>query len=81
MMRLNENVLIEVQHRKCGPLETFIVELRLAMWPVFQKEMDAQVESLKKLVSGAAGGLLTRSTIKDSVVDKVNQLYVVGMED
>ncbi|EJU06414.1 hypothetical protein DACRYDRAFT_103359 [Dacryopinax primogenitus] len=75
MMRLNENVLIEVQKRACTPLESFLVEMRLSMWPIFQKEMNTQVESLKKLLEGAHGGLLTKSTLKDSVVETVSRTY------
>ncbi|KZP00006.1 vacuolar sorting protein [Calocera viscosa TUFC12733] len=75
MMRLNENVLIEVQKRACSPFESFVVELRLSMWPIFQKEMNTQVESLKKLLEGASGGLLTKSTLKDSVVERVSRAY------
>ncbi|KZT53296.1 vacuolar sorting protein [Calocera cornea HHB12733] len=75
MMRLNENVLVEIQKRACTPFESFVVELRLSMWPIFQKEMNTQIESLKKLLEGASGGLLTKSTLKDSVVERVSRAY------
>lgn len=72
MIRLNENVYLEAEKRGCGPLETFLLGQRLAMWPLFQKDMGTQVESLKKLAESAVGGLLSRSGIKDSAVQVVS---------
>jgi len=72
MIRINEAVFDEVQRRGCSPLETFIIGQRLTMWPIFQKEMSAHVESLKRLSDGASGGYLTRGvTLKDSLIQKV----------
>jgi hypothetical protein len=72
MIRLNENVYLEAERRSCGPLETFLLGQRLAMWPLFQKDMGAQVDSLKKLADNAVGGYLSRSGIKDSAVQVVS---------
>lgn len=72
MVRMNEVVLAECQKRDCAPLETFLLGLRLGMWPIFQKEMNAQVESLKKMVDGAGSGYLMRgTTLKDSWIQLV----------
>lgn len=69
MIRLNEAVLSEVQTRGgCGPLESYLIGQRLAMWPVFQNGMNAHVDGLKKLADSAAGGLLSRGAVKDSAV-------------
>ncbi|KAG9015884.1 hypothetical protein FRB90_004305 [Tulasnella sp. 427] len=76
MVRMNEVVLAESQKRDCAPLETFLLGLRLTMWPIFQKEMNAQVESLKKMVDGAGSGYLMRgTTLKDSSIQLVCQRY------
>ncbi|KAF8607741.1 hypothetical protein BDV93DRAFT_603525 [Ceratobasidium sp. AG-I] len=75
MIRVNENVYLEAEKRGCGPLETFLLGQRLAMWPLFQKDMGMQVESLKKLAESAVGGLLSRSGIKDSAVQVIINRY------
>lgn len=72
MIRINEAVLFETQKRECGPLEGFLIGLRLSMWPMFQKEMGAHVESLKKLVDGAGAGYISRgAALKDSWIQLV----------
>ncbi|KAG8725315.1 hypothetical protein FRC12_024199 [Ceratobasidium sp. 428] len=68
IIRLTENIYLEASKRGCRPLETFLLGQRLTMWPLFQKDMGLQVESLKKLAENAVGGYLSRSGIKDSVV-------------
>ncbi|KAG8743361.1 hypothetical protein FRC10_012165 [Ceratobasidium sp. 414] len=75
IIRLTENVYIEASKRGCRPLETFLLGQRLTMWPLFQKDMGAQVESLKKLAENAVGGYLSRSGIKDSAVQVIINRY------
>lgn len=74
MIRLLENMLSEVQKRVCPPLETFTLGLRLNMWPTFQKEMNAHLESIKKLADGAgnAGFLSSMPTVRDATVQSVS---------
>lgn len=52
MIRLTEDVMLEVQKRGCQPLETYIFTARLKMWPVWQKGMADHVEGVKKLAEG-----------------------------
>lgn len=79
MIRINEVVLSEAQKRECNPLETFLIGLRLNMWPTFQKEMTAHVDSLKKLVDGAGAGYLSRGTVlKDSWIQLVSVAAAFG---
>lgn len=83
MIRLNDAVLAETVARGgCGPLVTFFIEQRLAMWPIFQKVMNAHVESLKKVADSAVGGVLTKSSLQDSTVRIVshpdNCMQVLG---
>lgn len=76
MIRLNEAVLSEVQTRGgCAPLETYLIGQRLGMWPVFQNQMNAHVDGLKKLADSAAGGLLSRGAVKDATVQGVAQRF------
>jgi len=80
MIRLLENVLGEIQQRDCPPLETFALGLRLTIWPAFQKEMNAHVESVKKLADGASGGgfLSSKPTVKDATVQSVSASYFMS---
>ncbi|QRV73031.1 vacuolar protein sorting-associated protein, Vps52/Sac2 family protein [Ceratobasidium sp. AG-Ba] len=75
IIRLTETIYIEASKRGCRPLETFLLGQRLTMWPLFQKDMGAQVESLKKLAESAVGGYLSRSGIKDSAVQVIINRY------
>ena len=74
MIRLLENMLHEVQKRDCPPLETFTLGLRLTMWPIFQKEMNAHLESVKKLADGAgsAGFLSSKPSVRDATIQSVS---------
>ncbi|RDX55491.1 Vps52-domain-containing protein [Lentinus brumalis] len=77
IIRLTEDVVAEVQRRGCGPLETYIFTLRLKMWPVFQKLMAENVDSLKKLAEGASAGYFRRAGITtDALVSNVCRRYV-----
>lgn len=71
MIRLNEAAFGEVELRRCPPLETFLLGLRMSMWPAFQKEMSAHVDSLKALADSTAGSFLTRGNVRDSNVQTV----------
>lgn len=61
MIRLTEDVVLEVQKRNCPPVEFFVFGLRLQMWPVFQKAMAEHTDALKKLAEGASGGYFSRA--------------------
>jgi len=76
MIRLLENVLGEVQKRDCPPLEHFTMGLRLSFWPAFQKDMNAHIESVKKMADGAGGGgfLSGKTSVRDATVQAVNIL-------
>jgi hypothetical protein len=78
IIRLNDHVLSSIEHRGCIPLEAFCMGWKLALWPVFQKEMGRHVDSLKKLADEAEGkgfaGLVGRG-VKDSYVRQVAIRY------
>ncbi|EAU84667.2 hypothetical protein CC1G_00186 [Coprinopsis cinerea okayama7 len=77
IIRLTEEVVTEIQKRRCPPAETFIFGLRLQMWPIFQKAMHEHIESLKRLAEGTSTGYFSRSSpITDAVVAKVSRQYV-----
>ncbi|KAG8858375.1 hypothetical protein FRB91_009827 [Serendipita sp. 411] len=75
MIRFNEAAYQEAGKRGCTPLETFLVGLRISLWPTFQSEMSAHVESLKKLADAATGSMLVRGNIRDTVVRAAAQRY------
>jgi hypothetical protein len=75
MIRLNDDVLAEIEERGCIPLESVCTSLKLSMWPIFRKEMDAHLDSMKKLADAAAGtgfGAMLSKGVKDSVVREVS---------
>jgi hypothetical protein len=87
MVRLNdelsEQLLGSGKDGACpaAAMEAYIIGLRMQLWPLFQKEMGNQVDSVKKLVDssgsyGMAGLLGGRSSgIKDSGVANVTRKY------
>ncbi|KAH9179812.1 vacuolar sorting protein [Lactarius sanguifluus] len=78
MIRLTEEVMGEVQKRGCQPLETFLFGLRLQMWPLFQKSMTVQIEGLKTVAEGAAGGYFRRAVLtSDATIATICRRYVV----
>lgn len=73
MIRLTEDVILEVQKRNCPPVEFFVFSLRLQMWPVFQKSMGEHIDALKKLADGASSGYFSRAaTTSDTSVTDVS---------
>lgn len=78
MIRLMEDVVLEVQKRNCPPVEFFVFGLRLQMWPVFQKIMAENAEALKKLAEGTSTGYFSRAIVTtDSSVVDICQRYTV----
>lgn len=78
MIRLSECVLGEVQKRDCPPLETFLLGLRLKFWPIFQKIMNNQVESLKRMAdnAGTASFLSGKTGVRDETIRKVGNPFL-----
>lgn len=56
IIRLNDIVTTEIQHRGTLPLESFCFSIKLRTWPILTKQMDLHVESLKKLADSASSG-------------------------
>lgn len=77
MIRLNEAAYQEVCRRSCGPMETFLVGVRMSLWPLFQSEMSAHVESLKTLADSATGSMFARGNVRDPVVRAAAQRYAI----
>lgn len=68
MAKLIDSVLQEVQVRQISPLESYFQKIRLSMWPVFQKQMHAHLEALRKLTSGSA----LKAVVKDLTLNTVS---------
>lgn len=87
MIRLNDELASQLlgddRNGTCPAtaMESHIIGIRLQLWPLYQKEMGLQVDSVKKLAdnsgsSGMAGLLGGRSAgIKDSAVQTVTRKY------
>lgn len=78
MIRLNDSIftsLIDTTH--CPPMENHLIGIRLSLWPLFQKTMGAQVESLRRINGTAAsGGVFTKTSVKDSAVQVRPESYI-----
>ena len=77
LIRLNDRLLATADSRGAVPLIAFLQGWKLAMWPVYRKEMDAHIESLKQLADQAEGkgfsGLV--KGVKDGAVRQVANRY------
>ena len=62
-------------------METFLLGVRIKLWPLFQSEMGAHVESLKKLADSAAGTMLSRGNVRDTVVRAVSRASLIRICD
>lgn len=78
MIRLIEELVTEIQKRRCPPAENFIFGIRIQMWPAFQKAMHEHIESMKKLAEGGVSyGYFSRAApVTDATVSKVAKHYV-----
>jgi hypothetical protein len=81
MIRLIEELVTEIQKRRCPPAENFIFGIRIQMWPAFQKAMHEHIESMKKLAEGGASyGYFSRPvSVTDATVAKVRYLSFSGI--
>jgi len=72
MIRVAEDIVAEIQRRHCPPAETYVFQLSLQMWPIFQKGMTEHIESVKKLAEGTSASYFSRaSTTTDAAVANV----------
>lgn len=83
MIRLNDSLTEQLTAKSSGScptqaMESYLISLKLQMWPLFQKELGNHIDSVKKLAesgnaSGMAGMLGGKGTgVKDSVVAAVS---------
>ncbi|WVQ71945.1 hypothetical protein IAR50_001487 [Cryptococcus sp. DSM 104548] len=78
IIRLNDHLLQLASLRGTIPLESYLTAQKLALWPVFRKEMDQHVDSLKRMADDAEGkGFvgLVKAGVKDGAVRKVAGRY------
>ncbi|KIY49354.1 vacuolar sorting protein [Fistulina hepatica ATCC 64428] len=79
MIRLSEDVVAEVNKRRCPPVESFVFALRLQLWPVFQEAISSDVEALKKLAQGtSSGGYFSRGpALTETLVAGTCERYAI----
>jgi len=78
LIRLNDRLLSICDSRGTLPLISFLQAQKLAMWPIYRKEMDAHIDSLKRLADEAEGrGLagFVGKGVKDGAVRQVANRY------
>jgi hypothetical protein len=93
MIRLTDAVHYEaIVRRGCFPLESFLLALRMQLWPLFQKQMSDNVDSLRGLAdsggasasggSGAFAGMfgLGKASLTEDVVRKVFHAHQYNAE-
>lgn len=78
LIRLNDRLLSISDSRGTIPLMPILLGQKMALWPVYRKEMDAHIDSLKKLADEAEGkgfaGLMGKG-VKDGAVRQVANRY------
>jgi hypothetical protein len=78
MIRLNERILNIAQERGTIPLEGYLQGQKMVLWPLYRKEMDNHIDSLKKLADEAEGkglaGFMGRG-VRDQAVRGVASRY------
>jgi len=78
LIRLNDRLLSICDARGTLPLISFLQAQKLAMWPIYRREMDAHIDSLKRLADEAEGrGLagFVGKGVKDGAVRQVANRY------
>lgn len=78
LIRLNDRLIAITESRGALPITSFLQAQKLAMWPVYRKEMDQHVDSLKRLADEAEGkglaGFMGKG-VKDGAVRQVANRY------
>ncbi|KAL7422535.1 Vacuolar protein sorting-associated protein 52 [Cryptotrichosporon argae] len=78
LIRLNDAVLATADARGTTPLMPYLTGWKMALWPAYRKEMDRQVDSVKRLADEAEGkglaGVFGKG-VKDGVVGQVAVRY------
>ncbi|WVW85534.1 hypothetical protein I302_107572 [Kwoniella bestiolae CBS 10118] len=81
IIRLNDNLINCSDSRGCIPLITYLNSWKLNLWPVFRKEMDHHINSLKSLADDLEGKNLISSfglglkSLKDNHVRQIAKRY------
>ncbi|KAH8929151.1 Vps52/Sac2 [Atractiella rhizophila] len=82
MIRLNDEIYEElIDGGRCPAMENYLVSLRLRLWPLFQKEMNAEIDAVRKIngsvqtSGGLFGGRSSTVNVKESQVQQVCRKY------
>lgn len=78
LIRLNDHLIETSDSRAVLPLNPFFLAQKMALWPVYRKEMDRHFDSLKKLADDAEGKGLAGYVgkgVKDGTVRTVASRY------
>lgn len=72
MIRLNDEIIATlVADQCCPPMENYLIGIRLALWPLFQRVMGLQVDSLRRIngsVQNSGVNVFAKAAVKDSAV-------------
>ena len=92
MTRLNDTLIDQLigkdKEGSCPTqgMESHLIGIRLQLWPLFQKEMGTNVDSIKKLSEGTSSGMagmlgVKNTAVKDSVVTAVRTFRHIFKHD
>jgi hypothetical protein len=78
LIRLNDQIIDLAETRGAIPLGAFLQKQKLALWPLYRKDMDRRIEQVKRTVVEAEGkglaGIMSKG-VKDSAVREVATRY------
>jgi hypothetical protein len=81
MIRINDRAIALAESRSCTPLSSFLQGQKMALWPLYRKDVDGRIEAMRKLADDAEGkgfagyaGMLGRG-VKDSTVREKAKAY------
>lgn len=80
LIRLNDGLIRTAEGRGALPLVPYLTGWKLALWPVYRKAMDADVDSIRALADQAEGKGLASwvgKAVKDAAVRHVALRYAV----
>ena len=78
MIRLNDRIIKSADQRGTLPLSTYLQGQKMVLWPLYRKEMDGHIDSMKRLADEAEGkglaGFMGRG-VRDQTVRIVASRY------
>jgi hypothetical protein len=76
LIRLNDQIIELAEIRGTVPLLQFLQKQKLALWPLYRRDIDRRIDEVKRLCTEAeAKGWLAGKGVKDAVVRQMATRY------